>query len=85
MESNLNRKSTRERKIIRRTILREKIPLSDSQIWRLERDGKFPPRIRLGPLAVGWFEDEIDEWIEARARIGGNQPPLPKQRRRKIA
>ena len=38
------------------------------QIWRLERDGKFPRRLRLGANAVGWLENEIDDWIRQRAR-----------------
>jgi prophage regulatory protein len=69
------------RKIIRRTALRDLVPLSDSQTWRLEKLGKFPARIQLGPLAVGWYLDEIIAWIESRERIGGTQPPLPKNRR----
>jgi predicted DNA-binding transcriptional regulator AlpA len=59
----------------RRTIrLREtsrRVGYTIPHIWRLERDGKFPLRIRLGENAVGHFEDEIDEWIRSRVRGGG--------------
>ena len=42
--------------------------LSRSSIWRFERDEGFPARIRLGPNAVGWDEDEVYSWIESRPR-----------------
>jgi prophage regulatory protein len=73
------------RRIIRRPEVRRRTGLSDSQTWRLERAGNFPARIQLGPLAVGWFEDEVDDWVRSRIRAGGRQPPLPKRRRAMIA
>ncbi len=38
-----------------------------STVWRWERDGLFPKRIKLGPHAVGWLESEVDAWIAKRA------------------
>jgi hypothetical protein len=35
-------------------------------IWRLEKAGRFPRRVKLGPNSVGWVSTEIDAWIEAR-------------------
>jgi prophage regulatory protein len=35
-------------------------------IWRLEKVGRFPRRVKLGPNSVGWVSTEIDAWIEAR-------------------
>lgn len=40
--------------------------LSRSTIYDLIRKGKFPSQISLGPCAVGWVEDELVDWIEAR-------------------
>lgn len=37
--------------------------LSRGTIWRLEKDGKFPARVRLGGNSVGWREDEFVKWI----------------------
>ncbi len=34
--------------------------------YDLIRKGKFPSQVNLGPRAVGWVENEIVEWIEAR-------------------
>ena len=45
---------------------RELVPFSDMHIWRMEKAGKFPKRIRLGPNRVGWSLGEIVEWIETR-------------------
>jgi prophage regulatory protein len=62
------------RRIIRRAELQRRVPFSMVHIWRLERQGKFPTRIKLGENSVGWDEDEIDAWIEARIRAGGRSP-----------
>jgi prophage regulatory protein len=48
--------------------LHELIPFSSVHIWRLERDGKFPRRIHLGPRRIAWRKTEITEWIENKAR-----------------
>jgi len=71
----------KQRNIIRRPEVRKRTGLSDAQRWRLERTGLFPPRIQLGANSVGWYQDEIEIWIENRPRAGGTQPPLPKARR----
>ena len=42
------------------------IPYSTMHIWRLERAGKFPLRIRLGANRVGWSLSEVVGWIDAR-------------------
>ena len=45
---------------------RRLLPFSDMHIWRLERQGRFPKRNKLGEHRVGWDLDEIVAWIEAR-------------------
>lgn len=67
------------RRIIRKPEVRRLTSYSDTQIWRMEGDGTFPKRVQLGPMAVGWFEDEVLEWIESRVRQGGKRPPMSKQ------
>ena len=52
--------------ILRTKVVVERVGLSRSHLWRLERDGQFPRKIRLGPNSVGYVESEIDEWIAAR-------------------
>jgi prophage regulatory protein len=62
------------RRLIRRAELQRKIPFSMVHIWRLEKKSEFPRRVSIGPNAVAWFADEIDEWIEGRIRAGGRAP-----------
>ena len=40
--------------------------LSRSTIYGLIHKGRFPSQVNLGPRAVGWVENEIADWIEAR-------------------
>ena len=45
------------------------IDYSKTQLWRLEKCGKFPRRVPLtgNPNGRhGWVESEIDAWIQAR-------------------
>ncbi len=50
-------------KFLRTNQLIEKVGLSRSTIWRLESQGKFPKRRQIGPGAVGWLEEEIEQWM----------------------
>jgi prophage regulatory protein len=55
--------------------VRELTTLSFTQIDRLEADGKFPKRMRLGKYPnsrVVWIEEEILEWM--RERIAEREP-----------
>ena len=45
---------------------RQLVPYSDMQIWRMEKVGRFPKRITLGPNRVGWSLKETLGWIEDR-------------------
>jgi prophage regulatory protein len=60
----------RRREVLRRT------GLSSTTQWRLERAGEFPERIRLTEAgSVGWYEDEIYNWVRERIRAAGKRPP----------
>jgi prophage regulatory protein len=62
------------RKILRKPAVKERTGLSTAQIWRLEKAGTFPARVQISANAVGWYSDEIEGWIEARARGIGRRP-----------
>ena len=53
--------------VIRKSELLNIIPLSDTTIWRMEKRGEFPKRFTLGGRAVGWFADEIEEWLDQKS------------------
>lgn len=42
------------------------ITYSRAHLWRLERDGRFPRRVRLGAGKFAYVEREIDDFIAAR-------------------
>lgn len=44
----------------------EKVGVCRARVYELEREGRFPKRIRLGMNAVGWVESELDQWIAER-------------------
>jgi prophage regulatory protein len=56
------------RRILRLPAVRAKTGDSKSTIRRKELAGKFPRRVQIGEQAVGWFEDEIDAYLEALPR-----------------
>ncbi len=43
------------------------VPYSDMHIWRLEREGKFPKRIKIGANRVAWRLSEVLAWIDEKA------------------
>jgi len=53
-------------RIIRKPELFSRVGLSDATIWRMEKDGKFPRRVKLGGKSVGWIDDEIKGWFADR-------------------
>ena len=46
----------------------KKVGKSRVQIWRDVKAGNFPPPLELGPNSVGWYEHELDAWLESRRR-----------------
>jgi prophage regulatory protein len=46
--------------------LKELVLYSPQHIARLEKAGKFPKRVQLGPNRVGWVEDEVLDWLQGR-------------------
>ena len=55
------------RRILRIAGVVAKTGLSRSTLWRLTKAGLFPAPVVLAARAVGWFDDEIDSYLEARA------------------
>jgi prophage regulatory protein len=49
------------------------IGLSSVTLWRLEKSGEFPHRIKLGTRRVGWREDDVNGWIESRPQVEGGK------------
>ncbi len=46
--------------------IRARIPYSPNHLRRLEAQGEFPKRVRIGANRVAWLRAEIDQWIAER-------------------
>jgi prophage regulatory protein len=57
-------------RFLRFSAVRERTGLSRSTIWRLERQGVFPKHRRISANAVGWLEQEVNEWVLWRIKAG---------------
>ncbi len=53
--------------------LKELVLYSPQHIARLEKAGKFPRRVQLGPNRVGWVEGEVLDWLQKR--LDGRETP----------
>ena len=56
-------------KLLRFGAVQERIGLSRSTIWRLERRGQFPKHRRISTNAVAWVENELVAWIRAKVDV----------------
>jgi prophage regulatory protein len=57
----------KSRRVLRLPATSAKTGLGRDTIYRGGREGWFPKPIKLSERASGWFEDEIDAFLEMRA------------------
>ena len=43
-----------------------RVPYSEAYIWRLEKAGKFPRRVRIGANRIAWVESEVNNWVSSK-------------------
>ena len=55
-----------ESRILRANELARRLGISRVTLWRWERQGLIPPKLKLGPNTVGWLESEIEAWWEQK-------------------
>ena len=53
-------------RILSKRQLKEMALYSPQHVARLERAGKFPKRVQIGPNRVGWVEEEVLDWLQQR-------------------
>ena len=53
-------------RLLRFPAIRERVGLSRSTVWRLERRGEFPKHRRISANAVAWIDEEVMTWIRSR-------------------
>lgn len=49
--------------------VRERVGYSRMHIHRLEKAGRFPKRVQLGPNSVAWYEHEVEGWLRSRPEV----------------
>jgi prophage regulatory protein len=54
------------RRTLRRSELRQMVPLADTTIYEMERRGEFPKRFNLTARCVVWDLAEVEAWLAAR-------------------
>jgi predicted DNA-binding transcriptional regulator AlpA len=58
--------------IIRLKDLLEKLGISRTTLWRLERQGVFIPRVQISMRTVGYLETDVEEFLK-RHTIADNK------------
>lgn len=51
-------------KVIRLPAVKDQTGLSRSSIYLRMSKGEFPKSISLGDRAIGWLEEDINQWLE---------------------
>jgi len=59
-------------RIIRKPELAKILSVSEQTLWRMEKQGELPARIKISKRTVGWRESEIEEWLNNRPTVEGN-------------
>jgi prophage regulatory protein len=64
-------------RILRRQAVLDRIGVSTSTLQRLVAAGAFPRPVRLSTQLVGWYEDQVDQWLaDRRPRVAQPDAPL---------
>lgn len=61
-------------RLITRAALSQIVPYTGQHILRLEKIGKFPRRIKVGPNRVAWLLSEVEAWVAARVAERDSSP-----------
>ncbi|MEH2504980.1 putative DNA-binding transcriptional regulator AlpA [Bradyrhizobium sp. AZCC 1578] len=60
----------------------ENSPISRSTFYEGIAEGRFPKPVRIGPHAVRWVEDELEQCKRAMLEVRDQAPPKKTRRRR---
>ena len=67
----------RKKKFLRIRAVMDRTGISRSGVYTMVYKGQFPQPYKLGEKAVGWLEEDVENWIDERiqcgqARLGAN-------------
>ena len=63
-----------QHRFLRRPAVLEKLGISKTHLYELERAGDFPTHFMLSPRCAVWEEDAVDEWMKERALRRTSKP-----------
>lgn len=61
--------------LITRPELLKLVPYTIRHIYRMEKAGKFPARVKVGANRVAWVQSEVLRWLELRVTNRIEQAP----------
>jgi prophage regulatory protein len=53
-------------KLLRKPQVLERVGVSGSTLWRMQKRGQFPDSVQISPGTVGWFASDVEDWIVSR-------------------
>ncbi|MGR2768632.1 AlpA family phage regulatory protein [Photobacterium ganghwense] len=68
MSTSNNYQSSIQDRVIREAERLQITSISRSQAYQLEKQGRFPKRLKLGSRSVGWRLSEIMSWVNDRSK-----------------
>ena len=54
------------KRVLRTAALAEQLGISRTTLWRMVRDGEFPPARRITTGVKGWLPEDVEEWLRRR-------------------
>ena len=66
--------------LLREARVLERVDISRRTLWRWVQAGQFPEPVAVGPNAVRWRSDQLDEWLAARKPGRVRRPDLGRSR-----
>ena len=54
------------KRIVSKHQIKELVLYSSQHVAPLEKAGKFPKRVQIGPNRVGWVLEEVLDWLQER-------------------
>lgn len=73
------------KRFLRRPEVCEKIGLSASSIYAMERAGNFPQHILLTPHCAVWDEAQVEAWMQEREKAPATPAFMPPPPRKAVA
>jgi len=70
------------RRLLRLPAIISMTGLGRDTLYRLMAEGTFPRQVQISAKAVGWYSDEVDEWIASRPRVETSSQQMAALRRR---